>query len=80
MRRFAFALLVTSLVTLAACDDKKPTDDRKSVIEGGKAESAPGKQLEKAKQDIDGVEQQLQDRADEQFEKSAGEQAGRGVP
>lgn len=73
----SFALLASGV--LSACDDK-PKDDRKSVIEGGKAESEPGKQLERAKQDIDAAEKQLQDRADEQFEKSAGEQVERGVP
>ena len=48
--------------------------------EGGKARSAPGRQLEDAKQKIDGAEQKLQDRSDDMFEKSAGEKVERGAP
>ncbi|KIG16663.1 hypothetical protein DB30_04282 [Enhygromyxa salina] len=68
---------------LLACDDDKAKNDagdRKSVIEGGKAESEPGKQLERAKQEIDATEKQMQDRADENFEKSGGEKVERGLP
>ena len=74
--------IAASVLCLAAvaCDDKPPANERKSVIEGGKAESAPGKQLERAKQDIEGAERQLQERADDQFDKSAPEQVERGVP
>ena len=77
--RLALAFALPLL--LAACDDKPAEQDRKSVMQGGKAESQAGKQLEGAKQEIEATEKQLQDRADEQFEKSAGENAGqRGVP
>lgn len=77
------ALLVPVLAApllLAACKDDKPKQDRKSVMDGGKAESKAGKQLEQAKQDIEAVEQQMQDKADEEFEKSAGDNARRGLP
>lgn len=67
-----------------ACDDQpaeaKQPDQAKSVIEGGTPESAAGRKLEDAKQKIDAAEKQMQDRDDEIFEKSAGEQAPRGVP
>jgi hypothetical protein len=80
--RNLLATLLVSPLLLAACDDKPPTDqDRKSVKDGGKAESKAGKQLENAKQDIEAVEKQMQDKADENFEKSGGENAvERGVP
>jgi len=82
--RLAFASAALLVVCLAgtACDDgpaPKPADPR-SVIEGGKAESEAGKQVEHAKERIDDAEKQLEARDEEVFEKSAGEQAGRGVP
>ncbi|MFO7561861.1 MAG: hypothetical protein R6X02_04415 [Enhygromyxa sp.] len=79
-RRPLLVTLLAAPLLLAACEDDKPKQDRKSVMEGGKAESKAGKQLEQAKQDIEAVEQQMQDKADENFEKSAGENAPRGLP
>ena len=78
--RSVFALLIVSPGLLACDDEKKPADDRKSVIEGGKAESEAGKKVERAKQEIDATEKLMQDRADENFEKSGGEKVERGVP
>jgi hypothetical protein len=52
----------------------------KSVMEGGKARTAPGRQLEDAKQRVDGAEEKLQNRSDDMFEKSAGEKVERGAP
>lgn len=78
--RFVFALLILSPGLLACDDDKQPAADRKSVIEGGKAESEAGKKVERAKQEIDATEKLMQDRADENFEKSGGEKVERGVP
>ncbi len=77
------ASLVLSL-GLAACDDG-PADpskagDKRSVMEGGKAESEAGKKVEHAKERIDDAEKQLEVRDDEVFEKSQGEQVERGVP
>jgi hypothetical protein len=76
----ASAAALTLALALAACDDEKQPEDRKSVIEGGTPESAAGRKVEDAKQKIEGAEQQLQERDDEIFEKSQGEQAPRGVP
>ena len=68
-------------LTLTACKDKPPPNqDRKSVIDGGKAESRPGKQLEQAKKEIDDTEKLLQDQADDRFERSGEEKVERGVP
>lgn len=70
-----------ALIGLAACDDKPaPPPDRKSVMEGGKAESEAGRKVERAKQDIEGAERQLEERSDRVFEQSQGEQGARGVP
>lgn len=75
--RNLLATVLVSPLLLAACDDKPPADqDRKSVMDGGKAESKAGKQLEDAKQDIEAVEKQMADKAEENFDKSAGENAG----
>jgi hypothetical protein len=52
----------------------------KSVMEGGKARSAPGRTLEDAKQQVDGAQEQLQNRSDDMLEKSAGEKVERGAP
>ena len=73
-----FALLVA--LGIAGCDDKPKPGDQRSVIEGGKAESAPGKQLENAKQKIEGAEKQLQDRDDRIYESAQDEKVERGVP
>lgn len=54
--------------------------DGKSVMEGAKARSAPGRTVEEAKQKVDAVEGQLEERSDEMFEKSAGEKVERGGP
>ena len=80
--RVALLSCLFVLSTLAACtkDAPPPPADNKSVIEGGKAESAAGRKVEDAKREIDATEKQLQDRADDQFEKSAGENVERGVP
>lgn len=72
------ALLVT--IGITGCDDKPKPEDQRSVIEGGKAESAPGKQLEDAKQKIDGAEKQLEDRADRIYESAQDEKVERGMP
>jgi hypothetical protein len=74
----ALALLVAT--GLFGCDDKPKPGDQRSVIEGGKAESAPGKQLENAKQKIEGAEQQLQERDDRVYESAQDEKVERGVP
>jgi hypothetical protein len=50
------------------------------VLEGGKSESAEGKKLENAKQKVDDVEQQLNDRADRVYESAQDEKVERGVP
>ena len=73
-------LLASSLVVACTKEAPPPPADNKSVIEGGKAESAAGRKVEDAKREIDATEKQLQDRADDQFEKSAGENVERGVP
>lgn len=79
-RRSPLLVLASSLVlTTLACDDK-PAPDRKSVIEGGKPESDAGRKVERAKQDIEGAERQLEERSDRVFEQSQGEQGARGVP
>ena len=77
-----FASLLVLGLALSACDDPPPPNkaDRKSVIEGGKAESAAGKKVEAAKKEIDATEKLMQDRADDQFEKSGGEKIERGMP
>lgn len=72
------ALLVA--VALFGCDDKPKSGDQKSVLEGGKAESAEGKKLENAKQKVDDAEQQLNDRADRMYESAQDEKVERGVP
>lgn len=82
-RRSHPLVLASALVSLglAACDDKPaPQPDRKSVMEGGKAESEAGRKVERAKQDIEGAERQLEERSDRVFEQSQGEQGARGVP
>jgi hypothetical protein len=78
----AGACLALSLFA-GACSDKTPPPpkvDGRSVIEGGKAESAAGRKVEDAKREIDGAEKKMQDRADDVFEKSGGEKVERGVP
>lgn len=77
----AFAALLGLGLTLVACDDDPPPNqDRKSVIEGGKAESRAGKQLEKAKKEIDDTEKVMQDQDADRFERSGGEKVQRGMP
>jgi hypothetical protein len=72
-----FALLVA--FAMSGCDDKPKPGDQRSVIEGGKAESAPGKQLENAKQKVEGAEQQLQERDDRIYEAAQDEKVERGL-
>ena len=72
--------LVGLLVLLGACDDPPPNNDRKSVIDGGKAESRAGKQLENAKREIDDTEKLMQDQDADRFERSGGEKVERGMP
>jgi len=79
MRLAPLMLAAILPLTLAACDDDPPKQERKSVVEGGKAESAPGKQLEGAKREIDEVEKVMQERADDNFEKTADEKVPRGL-
>jgi hypothetical protein len=83
MTRSPLTLLALALaLTGLACDDKPapPPAERKSVMEGGKAESEAGRKVERAKQDIEGAERQLEERSDRVFEQSQGEQGARGVP
>ena len=66
-------------LALAACDDSPPNNDRKSVIEGGKAESKAGKKLENAKKEIDETEKLMEEQDADRFERSAGEKVERGM-
>jgi len=52
----------------------------KSVMEGGKAGSAPGRRLEDAKERVEDAKERLENRNDDMFEKSAGEKVERGAP
>ena len=77
----------TSLLTLGlvlgtfGCDAGAKDQERKSVIEGGKPESAAGRKLDKAKQEVDAVEKTMEREDQDRFERSAGENApSRGVP
>lgn len=78
--RLITTLALCTSFALAGCDDKPKPDDRKSVIEGGKAETAEGKKLENAKREIEGAEKQLEDRADRMYESAQDEKVERGVP
>ena len=73
--------VLVALLTLA-CDDEPAENkaDRKSVVEGGKAESAAGKKVENAKKEIEATEKLMQDRDADRFERSGGEKVERGVP
>lgn len=79
-----FALAIA--FAASACKGQSPPPaaegkgDGKSVMEGGKARSAPGRTLEDAKQRVDATEEQLQDRSDDMLERSAGEKVERGAP
>ena len=79
LRHFATSAVFMFAIAITGCDDK-PKGDQKSVIEGGKAESAEGKKLENAKREIDGAEKALQDRADRDYEAAQDEPVQRGVP
>lgn len=74
------ATLALVAVGITGCDDKPKPEDQRSVIEGGKAESAPGKQLENAKQKIEGAEKQLEDRSERIYESAQDEKVERGMP
>ncbi len=78
----ALHALACALAISACRGEPPPTDkgDRKSVSEGAKARSAPGRTVEEAKQKVDVVEGRLQERSDEMFDKSAGEKVERGSP
>jgi len=65
---------------LLGCDDKPKADERKGVIEGAKPESAAGRKLEKAKQEVDEVEKTMEKQDQDRFERSGSEQVPRGVP
>ncbi len=78
--RLTSTLALLVVVALSGCDDKPKSGDQKSVIEGGKAESAEGKKLENAKREIEGAEKQLEDRADRMYESAQDEKVERGVP
>ena len=60
---FLGTLLISSLALVAACDDsekvEKPAEPQ-SVAEGAKAETAPGKAVEKGKQQIEAAEKQME--------------------
>ncbi|NVB39977.1 hypothetical protein G6O69_19185 [Pseudenhygromyxa sp. WMMC2535] len=80
-------VLASFALALAACDDKTPSppakiDEGKSVLQGGEARTAPGRQLEGAKQEIEGAEAKMQRRNDKIFEKAnqAEDRVERGVP
>ena len=77
--RTSAVFVLLAAISLSGCDDK-PKGDQKSVIEGGKAESAEGKKLENAKREIEGAEKALQDRADRDYEAAQDEPVERGVP
>ena len=83
MSKFAlpFALALPLALGALACDDgKAPDQDRKSVVDGGKPESAAGRQVENAKKEIEAVEKTMEKEDADRFEKSGGEQVQRGVP
>jgi hypothetical protein len=75
-------VLALALAMLGGCKGQSPPPaaEGKSVKEGGKAGSAPGRTLEDAKQRVDATEEKLQNRSDDMFEKSAGEKVERGTP
>ena len=79
----ALDALVLALA-LSGCRGQSPPPaaegQGKSVTEGGKARTAPGRQLEDAKQRVDDAQERLQERSDDMFEKSAGEKVERGGP
>jgi uncharacterized lipoprotein len=79
-RRLSTTLALLVVVALAGCDDKPKPADQKSVLEGGKAESAEGKKLENAKREIEGAEKQLEDRSERMYESAQDEKVERGVP
>jgi hypothetical protein len=79
------ALHVLALaLALPGCRGQSPPPagegDGKSVKEGAKARSAPGRQVEDAKKEVDAAQEQLQNRSDDMFEKSAGDKVERGAP
>lgn len=76
------ALALALALAVAGCKGQSPppTTEGKSVTEGGKARSAPGRTLEDAKQRVDATQEQLQDRSDDMLDKSAGEKVERGAP
>ncbi|PRQ04652.1 hypothetical protein ENSA5_06080 [Enhygromyxa salina] len=77
------AALVALAFAASACDDDAGANkggDRRSVVEGGKAESAPGKKLEHAKEQIEEAEKKMEDADADRFERSAGEKVERGLP
>ena len=75
-----FGLLL--VLVAPACDDGKDDkkQERKNVVEGGKAESAAGKQVEGAKKEIEAVEKTMEREDADRFERSGEEKVERGMP